>query len=51
MGAVEASVVTLGLRGVVRLWKTPEYRSVHRRYSGRMQELNRAYGGMASGSY
>jgi hypothetical protein len=38
-------------RAQMRLWKTPEYRSVHRRYSGRLQELNRAYGGVASGSY
>ena len=30
-------------RAQMRLWKTPEYRSVHRRYSGRLQELNRAY--------
>jgi hypothetical protein len=28
-------------RAQTRLWKTPEYRSVHRRYSGRLQELNR----------
>jgi hypothetical protein len=28
----------------MRLWKTPDYRSVHRRYSGRLQELNQAYG-------
>jgi hypothetical protein len=33
-----------------RLWKTPEYRSVHRRYSGRLQELNRVYSGSVSGS-
>ena len=31
-------------RAQTRLWKTPEYRSVHRRYSGRLQELNRVYG-------
>lgn len=37
-------------RAQMRLWKTPEYRSVHRRYSGRLQELNRAYSGSASGS-
>ena len=28
----------------MRLWKTPDYRFVHRRYSGRLQELNQAYG-------
>ncbi len=38
-------------RAQMRLWKTPEYRSVHRRYSGRLQDINRAYGGAASGSY
>jgi hypothetical protein len=27
-----------------RLWKTPDYRFVHRRYSGRLQELNKEYG-------
>jgi hypothetical protein len=33
-----------------RVWKTPEYRSVHRRYSGRLYELNRIYSGMVHGS-
>jgi hypothetical protein len=28
----------------MRLWKTPDYRFVHRGYSGRLQELNQAYG-------
>jgi hypothetical protein len=37
-------------RAQTRLWKTPEYHSVHRRYSGRLQELNRVYGGTAAGS-
>jgi hypothetical protein len=36
-------------RAQMRLWKTPDYHSVHRRYSGRLQELNRIYGG-ADGS-
>jgi hypothetical protein len=27
-----------------RLWKTPEYREIHRRYSGRMQELQKMHG-------
>jgi hypothetical protein len=27
-----------------RLWKTPEYREIHRKYSGRMQELQKTYG-------
>jgi hypothetical protein len=27
-----------------RLWKTPEYKEIHRRYSGRMQELQKMYG-------
>ena len=34
----------------IRLWKTPEYRSVHRRYSGRLYELNRIYSGPVNGS-
>jgi hypothetical protein len=39
-------------RAQTRLWKTPEYRSVHRRYSGRLQELNRVYtGGSDAGSF
>lgn len=33
-----------------RLWKTPEYRAIHRRYSGRLYELNRIYGGTLNGS-
>ena len=38
-------------RAQTRLWKTPEYHAVHRRYSGRLQELNRIYGGStAAGS-
>jgi hypothetical protein len=37
-------------RAQTRLWKTPEYRSVHRRYSGRLQELNRIYGETAAES-
>jgi hypothetical protein len=37
-------------RAQTRLWKTPEYHSVHRRYSGRLQELNRIYGGSVAGS-
>ena len=37
-------------RAQVRLWKTPQYREVHRRYMGRMQELQRLYGtGTTSG--
>ena len=27
-----------------QLWKTPDYRLIHRRYSGRLKELNKAYG-------
>ncbi|HYO80081.1 MAG TPA: hypothetical protein VES20_01665 [Bryobacteraceae bacterium] len=30
-------------REQVRLWKTPQYREIHRRYMGRMQELQRVY--------
>lgn len=30
-------------RAQMRLWKTPQYRDVHRRYTGRMQELQRVY--------
>jgi hypothetical protein len=37
-------------RAQTRLWKTPAYHSVHRRYSGRLQELNRIYSGAADGS-
>jgi hypothetical protein len=37
-------------RAQIRLWKTPQYRDVHRRYMGRMQELQRLYGGGAPGS-
>jgi hypothetical protein len=37
-------------RAQTRLWKTPEYRSIHRRYSGRLQDLNRIYGGSAAGA-
>jgi hypothetical protein len=32
------------LAAQTRLWKTPDYRSVHRRYSSRLNELNKAYG-------
>jgi hypothetical protein len=35
-------------RAQVRLWKTPQYREVHRRYTGRMQELQRLYGSGAT---
>jgi hypothetical protein len=31
-------------RAQVRLWKTPQYRDAHRRYTGRMQELQQHYG-------
>ena len=31
-------------RAQIRLWKTPQYREVHRRYTGRMQELQLQYG-------
>ena len=36
-------------RAQMHLWKTPEYRSVHRRYTGRLQELNGIYGGIGAG--
>ena len=36
-------------RAQIRLWKTPQYREVHRRYMGRMQELQRLYGTGAGG--
>jgi hypothetical protein len=29
----------------MHLWKTPEYKEIHRRYSGRMQDLHKLYGG------
>lgn len=32
-------------RAQIRLWKTPQYREIHRKYMGRMQELQRVYGG------
>ncbi len=32
-------------RAQTRLCKTPDYHSVHRRYSARLHELNRIYGG------
>lgn len=32
-------------RAQIRLWKTPQYREIHRKYMGRMQELQRIYGG------
>ena len=28
----------------LRLWKTPHYREIHRKYMGRMQELQQVYG-------
>lgn len=31
-------------RAQIRLWKTPQYREIHRKYMGRMQELQRLYG-------
>ena len=34
----------------MRLWKTPEYKEIHRKYSGRVQELHRQYGGAGLGS-
>lgn len=34
----------------MRLWKTPEYKEIHRKYSGRVQELHRHYGGGAFGA-
>jgi hypothetical protein len=37
-------------RAQMRLWKTPEYHSVHRRYTGRLQELNRIHSGSAAGA-
>jgi hypothetical protein len=36
-------------RAQVRLWKTPQYRDAHRRYMGRMQELQMQYGAGAAG--
>lgn len=38
-------------RAQMRLWKTPQYHEVHRRYTGRMHELARAYGGTATPGY
>jgi hypothetical protein len=32
-------------RAQIRLWKTPQYREIHRKYMGRMQELQQLYGG------
>jgi hypothetical protein len=32
-------------RAQMRLWKTPRYREIHRRYTGKMQDLQRLYGG------
>ena len=32
-------------RAQIRLWKTPQYREIHRKYMGRMQDLQRMYGG------
>jgi hypothetical protein len=31
-------------RAQTRLWKTPQYRNAHRRYTGRLQELQTLYG-------
>jgi hypothetical protein len=31
-------------RAQIRLWKTPQYREIHRKYMGRMQELQNQYG-------
>jgi hypothetical protein len=30
-------------RAQVRLWKTPQYREIHRKYMGKMQELQQLY--------
>jgi hypothetical protein len=35
-------------RSQVRLWKTPQYREIHRRYMGRMQDLQRLYNHQAT---
>jgi hypothetical protein len=32
-------------RTLIRLWKAPQYREIHRKYMGRMQELQRLYSG------
>ena len=37
-------------REQVRLWKTPQYREIHRRYMGKMQDLQRVYSGFPSPS-
>ncbi|MBC7925644.1 MAG: hypothetical protein H7039_08310 [Bryobacteraceae bacterium] len=34
-------------RAQLRLWKTPQYREIHRRYTGKMQELQRTWAGSA----
>jgi hypothetical protein len=34
-----------------RLWKTPQYKEIHRKYSGRMQELQKIYGGSNYASF
>jgi hypothetical protein len=34
----------------MRLWKTPQYREIHRRYTGRMQELQLTWGGTVAPS-
>ena len=31
-------------RAQIRLWKTPQYRDLHRRYMGRMQDLQKSFG-------
>lgn len=36
---------TILKRAQTRLWKTPQYRDAHRRYTGRIQDLQSQYGG------
>lgn len=36
------------LKAQTRLWKTPEYHALHRRYSTRLKELNEVCGGMVA---
>lgn len=38
-------------RAQMRLWKTPQYHEIHRRYVGRMHELARAYGSPTGSAY
>jgi beta-lactamase class D len=35
-------------RAQIRLWKTPQYRDLHRRYMGRMQDLQKSFGNGAA---